>query len=222
LCDYDFPAISNRSEFSRENFRTTPTGYRCLVLHVSDEAHRADINAQVAQRFKGNEVPLLIGLLRQLARRRDDGRDPVTIDTFVSPIIIDALALTWPADSSAKMRRPIDQRWHRIQQLVERRFSDPDFDLGSIAAEFGVTKRYVHLIFARMGDTPERYILKRRLDAAVLALCDPSPRNISEAALEAGFGDISHFCRTFRLRYGCTAREYRQRGRDRELLPGDA
>jgi AraC-like DNA-binding protein len=184
------------------------------VLHVSDMARRADVNSQASQRFTGSEVPLLMGLLRQLARRRDDARDPETIDTFVGPMIIDTLALTWPAQSSAKLRRPIDQRWHRIQQLVERRFADPDFDVGSIATEFSVTKRYVHLIFARMCDTPEHYILNRRLDAAALALCESRPRNISELALEAGFGDISHFCRTFRHRYGCTAREYRERGRD--------
>ena len=60
------------------------------------------------------------------------------------------------------------------------------------------------------GTSPIEYVLQTRLARACHLLRDPE-RNVTEAALAAGFNDSNYFARQFRRRMGCTPREWRAR-----------
>ncbi len=60
------------------------------------------------------------------------------------------------------------------------------------------------------GASPIDYVLQTRLARACHLLRDPE-RNVTEAALEAGFNDSNYFARQFRRRMGCAPREWRAR-----------
>ena len=58
----------------------------------------------------------------------------------------------------------------------------------------------------RLGTSPYRYSLLRRLDFARQRLGDGTP--LAELALEAGFTDQAHFTRMFRSAFGLTPGRY--------------
>jgi len=62
------------------------------------------------------------------------------------------------------------------------------------------------------GLTPTGFINQIRLREAARLLRDTSAR-VQSIALEAGFGNISHFLALFRRRFGCSPREYRRQQR---------
>jgi AraC-like DNA-binding protein len=86
-----------------------------------------------------------------------------------------------------------------------------DLSLAGLAARHGVTPRYVQMLFESEGTTLSRFLLDQRLARAHRMLSDPrlAERTISAIAYEAGFGDLSHFNRAFRRRYGETPSDVR-------------
>jgi AraC-like DNA-binding protein len=72
--------------------------------------------------------------------------------------------------------------------------------------------RNIHKTCQGMGTTFGRLLLDARLSAVAQALaCTGVPRaRISDIAFGAGFSDISHFCKVFRLRFGVSPTEFRR------------
>jgi len=62
---------------------------------------------------------------------------------------------------------------------------------------------------ATFQETPGRWLLRKRLDYAA-ALLRNSSMNVTEAALESGFEDVSHFSRVFKERFKVAPLAYRQ------------
>lgn len=74
--------------------------------------------------------------------------------------------------------------------------------LGAVAMRQGVTPRYIQFLFEAAGTTFTAYPFGQRLDAAHRMRSDPSYANwtIKHRPREAGFGDLSHFNRSFKSR----------------------
>jgi AraC-like DNA-binding protein len=69
-----------------------------------------------------------------------------------------------------------------------------------------------------LGVTPHQYLVRSRLRRAARLLADEE-RRISDIALDAGFGDLSNFVRTFRRAAGVTPSAWRKAARgDRKIL----
>jgi AraC family transcriptional regulator, positive regulator of tynA and feaB len=82
---------------------------------------------------------------------------------------------------------------------------------GVIAAEFGVSERTFHRIFADRDTTFERHVLRLRTDLFRTLLRDASHSQVSIAGLatQCGFADAAHATRSFKTAYGMTPRDYR-------------
>lgn len=89
---------------------------------------------------------------------------------------------------------------------------DATRDLGSIAASRRISPRYIQMLFEEAGTTFSHYALNLRLDSARRMLESPLHRGwtITAVAMEAGFGDISHFNRSFRRRFGMSPSDCRR------------
>jgi AraC-like DNA-binding protein len=81
-----------------------------------------------------------------------------------------------------------------------------------IAAEFGISERTLHRIFADRGTTFERYVLHLRVERfkTLLRRDDLRQSSIAALALQCGFADAAHATRTFRNSFGRTPREFRR------------
>jgi AraC-like DNA-binding protein len=82
----------------------------------------------------------------------------------------------------------------------------------AIAAEFAISERTLHRIFADRGTTFERHVLHLRVERFRSLLWQDNLRQSSIAALamQCGFADAAHATRTFRNSFGRTPREFRR------------
>jgi AraC-like DNA-binding protein len=190
---------SYRIEFGRPN--------KTLVLHVPRDPRHINLDPHVARRHGPDDVPLFVALMRQL-ERAEPGAELRPFERLA----LDAARLCWPAPARTARRQSILAWEHRVYQYVEQNLSDPELGAGSIAQRFGVSARFVHMVFARSGRTAGSFILERRLSLAAAHLRSAPAERITNVAFAAGFADLSHFCRTFRRRFGVSARDYRRTG----------
>jgi transcriptional regulator GlxA family with amidase domain len=68
--------------------------------------------------------------------------------------------------------------------------------------------RLAHLFKSEVGVSPQRYVNKVRLEKARELLAS-GMLSVKEIAAEIGFPNVSTLCRSFRVCYGTTPREYR-------------
>lgn len=124
--------------------------------------------------------------------------------------ILDLVVLALGAEGEA--REFVEQRSlgavrrDAIIREIASRSGDPGLSAASIAAEIGVTPRYVHLLLEETGKSFTHHVLERRLEKAAVLLRDPRSRlrKIADIAAEAGFTDLSYFNRAFRRHFGAT------------------
>ena len=102
-------------------------------------------------------------------------------------------------------------RLHAIKQDIARHLDRRDLSVSALAARHGCTPRLVQRLFEQEGSTFTEHVLDQRLVRAYRMLSDPRRRGdkISAVALDCGFGDVSHFNRAFRRRYGAAPSEVR-------------
>jgi AraC-like DNA-binding protein len=105
---------------------------------------------------------------------------------------------------------------------IVARLDRRDLSLDAVAARQHVTPRYIQLLFEREGITFSQFVLVQRLARAHRMLTSPSHAGwtVSAIALAAGFGDLSHFNRSFRHRYAATPSEVRAEAHHREPNDG--
>lgn len=93
-----------------------------------------------------------------------------------------------------------------ILQAIANQTTNLDLSAATIAAQLGITPRYVHLLLEQSGQTFTQHVLQKRLEKAreLLGGDEGQDRKIADIALEAGFADLSHFNRAFRRHFGDT------------------
>jgi AraC-like DNA-binding protein len=126
-----------------------------------------------------------------------------------------ALGPTRDAAATANGRGVRAARLHAIKTEILNSLNRHELSLAGLAARHGVTTRHVQMLFECDGTTFSRFLLDQRLARAHCMLSNPllAERTISAIAYEAGFGDLSHFNRAFRCRYGETPSDVRTRSR---------
>jgi AraC-like DNA-binding protein len=106
----------------------------------------------------------------------------------------------WPVSCHA------DKLFARIRGVIKDGFADPDFGPGEVAAEAGISLRYLQKLFTERGSTCCECIYSLRLDHAAQLLRRRASLNtnqpLSEIAFACGFRDYTHFARKFRHRFG--------------------
>lgn len=100
----------------------------------------------------------------------------------------------------------------RIRDFVLRRLPDTELGPRRIAAEFGISIRYLHRLFESEDTSVGAFIRGERLKKAAGELADPTLRHLDlkSIAARSGFGGADQFARAFKIRYGMTPRAYRR------------
>ena len=101
----------------------------------------------------------------------------------------------------------------RVTETLRERCHESDLDPARVAAALGLSRRYVHLLFATAGTTFSQELYGCRLQRAQRLLRDKrfDGLEIAEIAWNCGFNEPSHFTRRFRERFGLTPSAYRLR-----------
>lgn len=104
----------------------------------------------------------------------------------------------------------------RLKRTIRDHAWRPDFGPSEAAARAGISTRHANRLLALEDTSLERSILFERLARCASVLSDRDRDNlmIGEIAYSSGFNDLSHFSRSFRLRYGLSPREFRANSRN--------
>jgi AraC-like DNA-binding protein len=132
---------------------------------------------------------------------------------LVSGQLLDLLGLTLGAGDSAFESAESsvkDAHLRRIMMAVRRRLFDARLSPVAIAAQCGISVRYLHRLFASRGTSLGRWILEERLLACDNTLRNPRSReSIATIAHRFGFADQPQFCRHYKKRFGRTPSDTR-------------
>ena len=147
-------------------------------------------------------------LLFDLIRTSDNGEESALspADSYMQLAVYDLVgALFAPSDPWVGSRHSVTL-FKRIRGIIEDSFADPNFGPNEVAAETGISLRYLQKLFTERGSTCSELIFSRRLDHAAglvnrrASLGTNQP--LSEIAYACGFRDYTHFARKFRHRFG--------------------
>ncbi len=98
-----------------------------------------------------------------------------------------------------------------IDRYIDSSLANPHLSVTTIAERFHLSPRSLHRLFEETGTSFTQSVLERRLQRAAALLRNAAIElPVSEVAYRSGFNDLSHFCKTFRRRYGASAGRFRQ------------
>ena len=112
-------------------------------------------------------------------------------------------------------REQEDKRHHyiisEILDYIEKNYQT-NINLSELAEhKFFMNSSYLSRLFKNeVGQTFSKYLMEFRIRKAA-AFLENDLMKINDAAMLAGYNDVSHFIQYFKKFYGCTPEEYRSR-----------
>jgi AraC-like DNA-binding protein len=124
-----------------------------------------------------------------------------------------AALLALAAGPKTNVAKGSEKLLYRIRRSIHERCLESGLTPSTIAEEHGISKRYLHHLFAQTGTTFGNELIRMRLDAAHRLLSDKryTALTVSEVAARCGFLEPSHFARRFRKAFGMGPMEFRAR-----------
>jgi AraC-like DNA-binding protein len=183
-------------------------GVRCLYIPFPRQSLISHFGFEPQGCLYGRGGTLAARVLRQLVLGGIGGETSTTTaaDPHMRLALYDLLgALFAPADP-APVSRHAERLFARIRNVIKDRCSDPDFGSAEVAAEMGISLRYVQKLLMARGTTCGELIYSMRLDHAAHLLerrrSLGTRQHLGEIAYACGFRDYAHFARRFRHRFG--------------------
>jgi AraC-like DNA-binding protein len=179
---------------------------RPLLVARLPEAHRI-----TALRMCGeSKFGTLAGtLLRQLVQL-DEGADEAVLARLGSSamdILVAALEaeLFGPAERNGRGSAAL----HQVKRYILANLHDCELTLETIARAQNIAPRTLNRLFVADGHTPISWLWQQRLLASYKALAEGQVHQVTDAAMNYGFNDLSHFSRSFKKAFGRSPRSVR-------------
>ncbi|WP_433470874.1 helix-turn-helix domain-containing protein [Saccharomonospora azurea] len=107
-------------------------------------------------------------------------------------------------------REDTNRRMLRARDAMDRDYATP-LDIPALARIAHVSEAHFTRTFrATFGETPHRYLQRRRVERAMFLLRD-TDRSVTDICFAVGFGSLGTFSRMFRDIVGHSPRTYRNR-----------
>ena len=104
-----------------------------------------------------------------------------------------------------------NRRLLRARDAMDRSYADP-LDIRTLAAVAHVSEaHFIRTFRAAFGETPHRYLQRRRVERAMWLLRS-TDRRVTDICMEVGFASLGTFSRVFRDLVGEPPTAYRRRG----------
>jgi len=195
------PAVASGGALNRMLFVPIPRArLHALVANPEDLAGTRLDNDKPASRY----LIRYLTLLTQLDETSDDERLNAHIGTTLLDLIALALGASKDAAHCTQMRGLRAARTQDVIACIATGFTDPGFSPDSVAANLGVSVRYVQDLLQETGSSFSARVLEQRLQCARALLADArnDHMRIGEIARASGFNEVPYFNRCFRKRFG--------------------
>jgi AraC-like DNA-binding protein len=197
-------------------FRSPSATSKCVLLNLSRRDLRPllnDFDAALVYPVPAN-TPALRLLMRYVGIFDEPTLSPELQHLAVTHVYDLAAAMLGARRDTAEIANNRGVRAARLREAkayVLKNLGSQELSTTTVASHLGVTPRYVHKLFETEDESFTEFVLARRLTRAYRMLTDPrfAVLPIGTVALDAGFGDLSHFNRSFRRRFGCTPSDVR-------------
>lgn len=206
--DWDAALLLFREPASIEFRDATYISLRLPFSALSPLAHGLEDAAARCIRHDTEALALLRAYLANLPARIADPQLGRLAATHVYDLVAMAIGATEEGRLLASQR---GVRAARLEAVKADLIHDAALDINQLAARHHISPRYIQMLFEEAGTTFSEFALERRLDIARHMLASPRYAHCSIAtiALEAGFGDLSHFNRRFKRRFDMTPTQLR-------------
>ena len=138
------------------------------------------------------------------------------IVTHVHDLIVLTLGAARDGEEVARARGWAAARLQAIKSDIVQHLARLEVSAEAIAGRHAMSPRHVQRLFQSEGSTLSAFVLDQRLARAHKALANPrrSHESIAAVAYDCGFGDLSHFNRSFRRRFGVAPSDVRAEARE--------
>jgi AraC-like DNA-binding protein len=120
--------------------------------------------------------------------------------------VYDLLGAIFAASDQPSVSSHSDKLFMRVCGIIKAHFSDPDIGPSEVAAEAGISLRYLQKLFTVRGSSCSHFIHAVRLDHAARLIqrrrSMKAGQSLNAIAHASGFRDYTHFARAFRQRFG--------------------
>jgi AraC-like DNA-binding protein len=208
----------------------SPVASRALMIGVPRQTVAAmvgDPEAMLCRTLPSSETLRLITSYVQSTDRLSFEAPGVAqaFATHLQDLMALAIGATRDGEELARGRGLRAARLAAIKVEIGRSLGRGDLSIRGLALRNGVTPRYIQKLFESDGTTFTEYLIEQRLLEARRLLSDPefAGYGIGDIALRAGFGDLPHFTRSFRRRFGMTPSDAREQAarESRDIDDGD-
>jgi AraC family transcriptional regulator, positive regulator of tynA and feaB len=125
---------------------------------------------------------------------------------YMQLAIYDLVGALFAATDRPSISTHSDKLFVRVCGIIKAHFADPDLSPAVVAAEAGISLRYLQKLFTLRGATCSHFIYSVRLDQATRLIrrraAMKAEQPLSMIAYACGFRDYTHFARAFRQRFG--------------------
>lgn len=208
----DFCLVDLSRPFRLELGRgTIQTVYLPLAV-LRDAIPRLDQVSAVSLRGHLSPVGYLRVLYQQIFAQAADLTEPVAnrlVDAIPHMLGAAVESLTMIAAPPSHLRQYYKQQ---VRRFAREHLTEPGLCAEMIGKGVGLSVSYLFDLFADEDTTLMRWVRLERLARCQRELADPAlrHRSIAQIAQAWGFGDMTHFSRSFRDSFGASPRSYRQ------------
>jgi AraC-like DNA-binding protein len=193
---------------ARPSTRLSENGSQWLCIYLPRQSVISQLGFEPQTCLCGHGETLAARVLRQLVLEGigDDGSRALRSGPHLQLALYDLVGALFGVSDPCVGSRHSDTLFRRIRGIIEEGFADPNFGPNEVAAETGISLRYLQKLFTERGSTCCEFIYSLRLEhaarlvhrRALLGTNQP----LSEIAYACGFHDYTHFARKFRHRFG--------------------
>lgn len=117
-------------------------------------------------------------------------------------------------EANAELNTPAPLQIAAIKQELKRRMHEHGLTPAAVARAFNISVRTLHRLFEVDGQSFTRYLQSERLASARTLIERGGPAlTLTQIALDCGFSHPAHFSRSYRVRFGESPRDTRERVR---------
>jgi AraC family transcriptional regulator, positive regulator of tynA and feaB len=182
-----------------------------LSLHLDRKSLVSYLGSEPQGGQSRNGAAQAAKLLRQLASDSLATDQPSTTESkqasaYMRLAVFDLVGALFSDPAHTSISSYSDKLFLRACDIIRDCFKNPNFGPSELAAEMGISLRYLQTLFAQRGSTCGKFIQSSRLDHAISLLCRRTflgnSSALREIAYSSGFLDYGYFARLFRRRYG--------------------